>query len=297
MTLRRCISRALLTLGAATALAQEPITSGNTGWGLLPAELQTVLEAKAGAYRQRATNFICTERVREVEYEGREAQNEKVREYDYSMTRDPSAPEGVRAVRLKPGAAPDAKEIDLRLPFPEPYLWFQVFEPAVRSTFRFNVGEWHTTPYKLAIPVTWQSSAPVLDGRKVTEWSGVAEVEWRTGNLVRVVARPSLQDERLLAQMQRYLTAFRFLGMSTAPPPLGQELTVSFGYDSDGFAYPQRVELATFQQTGRETRATVSRQVVEYSNYKFFSTDTTYEVPPLTYSPPETGEGGETREK
>ncbi|MFN7966560.1 MAG: hypothetical protein U0V87_12820 [Acidobacteriota bacterium] len=288
---------AVLVLGAASVLAQDASVPSSSEWGRLPEELLGVLESKATAYRQRATGFVCTEKIRDAEYEGREASNEKVREYDYSLTKDPSVPEGVRAVRVKPGAGPDAKEVDAKLPFPEPYLWFQVFEPAARSTFRFQVGEWHTTPYKLAIPITWLSSAPVLDGRKVTEWSGLAEVEWRTGNLVRIVARPSLQDERLIAQMQRYLTAFRFLGMSTAPPPLGQELTVSFGYDRDGFSYPQRVELATFQQTGRETRAVVSRQVVEYSDYKFFTTETTYEVPPLTYSPPDPGAAGETRER
>lgn len=283
------------SLGASLAMLATALAPGGTSgaeppFGPLPAELATTLQSKAAAVRQRATGFVCTERIREVVYEGREASDERARSYDYSLVRADDLPDGVRAVRLEPGASPDAKERSVEVPFPEPYLWFRIFEPAVRSTLRFQVGVWHTTPYKLAIPVSWLSSAPVAGGRGVHEWSGTAEVEWRTGNLVRVVARPSLQDERLIAQMQRYLTAFRFLGISTAPPPLGQELTVEFGFDHEGFTYPQRVELATFQQVGREERRIVSRQVVEYIDYRFFTTETTYEVPALTYDPGEPAE-------
>lgn len=280
-----------LLLRSGLALA-EPATAPTSGqWGLLPVELASVLEVKSRAYVERATSFVCIESVRDAEYSGHEARDERVRDFEYTLVRDRSVPEGLRALRIKPGTAgPNADEERLELPFPEPYYWSQIFQPNIRSTFRFQVGEWHTTPYKLAIPIAWVSSAPVEAGRRVTEWSGTAEVEWRTGNMVRVIARPSLQDERLLAQLQRYLTAFRFLGVSTATAPIGQELTVDFGYDRDGFSYPQRVELSTFQQMGRERREVLRRQVVEYRDYRFFTTETTEEVPPLTYATPASGQ-------
>jgi hypothetical protein len=275
-----CLSSGV-SLGAASPTARTGV------WSSLPDELATVLASKAGAYRARATSFVCKERVREAEYAGKEADSERIREFEYSLVRDAAAPHGLRAVRTRLEDGPQGREQTLDLEFPEPYVWTALFESGVRSTFRFQVGEWHTTPFKLAIPVHWLSSAPVIGGQRVTEWSGTAEIEWRTGNLVRVVARPSLQDERLWAQLQRYLTAFRFLGLSAARPPIGLELTVDFGIERDRFTFPQRVELMIFQQTHRDERQVVSRRVIEYSDYRFFETETSEElVPPLTYTPP-----------
>nr|MCU0229857.1 hypothetical protein [Acidobacteriota bacterium] len=159
--------------------------------------------------------------------------------------------------------------------------------PAIRSTLRFQVGEWHTTPYKLAIPVSWVTSAPVAGLRRITEWTGTAEVEYRTGSMVRVVARPSLQDERLKTELARYLTAFRFIGFAFAPPPLGVELTVEFDYEHEGFTYPTRAELLTFQLVHEDQRRTVSRQVATYDQYRFFGTTVKDEIPPLTWNAPE----------
>lgn len=256
-----------------------------TSWGPLPEALAPVLKAKSEGYARRALKFTCLERVREASYSGEEAGREKSREYNLLMISDPSVPEGFRGLRSKPDSS-TGREEHIDLPFPEPFLWSQLFRDHIRSTLRFQIGEWHTTPWKLALPVTWASSAPVFDQKRLVEWSGTAEIEYLTGNLVRIVAAPSMQEERIRMEWQRAQTAFRFIGISFAPPPLGLELEIEFGFEHEGFSYPTRLELRTFRQIHRDERVTVSRRVVEYSDYRFFGTQVKDVIPPLVFQPP-----------
>lgn len=262
------------------ALAQEE------PWTALPDELALILEQKARVYRERALGFTCRERRRLAEYNGREASSERIREYDYILVADAERPEGLAAVRTKPGRPEDSGE-NVDMDIPEPYFWTQIFQPSIRSTLRFRVGEWHTTPWKLAIPVSWISSSPVFEGERITEWTGTMEIEYRTGNPLKVVARPSFQDERMRLQLERYLTAWRFIGWSAAPPPDGVEVTIHFDHEHDRFTYPSRVEIHRFRQVHRDTRVTISRELLEYGDYRFFGTATQEEIPPLVYQPPE----------
>ena len=275
----------ILILGMSLSLL--PATPREPAWSDLPSELSAVLEAKAAGYSRRALGFTCLERRRQARYSNNVAASEKVTEYDYLLERDPDDPLGYRAVRLRPGSK-STKERNVDGVIPEPFFWSQIFDPAIRSTLRFRVGQWHTTPWKLAIPVEWTSSSPVFEGRRIGEWSGRIDVEYRTGNLVRVIAWPSLQEERIRAEFERYLTAFRFLGIGLAPPPIGLEVEVQFDYEHEGFSYPTRVEVRRFRQVGHgeDDRVTVSKQVIEYDHYKFFGTSVKDEIPPLLYNAP-----------
>ncbi len=255
-------------------------------WLPLPDELAPVLEAKSEGYAHRALGFTCREIHRAAGYRRGEARRETIHEFDYLLVPAPDAPEGFRAVRTRPGRRSSRAETRVERDFPEPFLWTQLFRPAIRSTLRFRVGAWRTTPWKLVIPVSWISGAPVATGRRVTEWSGTAEIEYRTGNLVRVVARPNFQDQRMEMQLREYLTGMRILGFSLTPPPEGIELTVDFDYEHEGYTYPTRVELHRFRQVHRDRRATVTREVFEYRDYRFFGTATEEDIPPLVYSPP-----------
>jgi hypothetical protein len=76
------------------------------------------------------------------------------------------------------------------------------------------------------------------------------------------------------------------MGLSTVPPPVGQELTVDFDFEHGGFSYPTRVELVTFRQVHRNVRQTVARRVVEYTDYQFFGTRIEDHIPPLLWQPP-----------
>ncbi|MCE5248131.1 MAG: hypothetical protein ABFD84_12905 [Candidatus Polarisedimenticolia bacterium] len=274
----------LLALCAGLAGAAEPRDEAPE-WGPLPADLQNVLAAKAQGYARRALKFSCRETVRESAYENEVASREKSRDYDYLLITDPAAPEGFRALRTKPGTNPPS-EANYAPSVPEPYLWFAIFDARVASTLKYEVGEWHTTPWRLAIPVSWVTSAPLGKRRRVAEWSGEAEIEFRTGNLIRVVARPVLQDERIYSELQRYMQAFRFLGFVAAPPPVGFEMTVDYEYEHDGFTYPTKVEIVKFEQTGAESRRTLSKETIEYANYKFFGSEVKDEIPPLTWRAP-----------
>ncbi len=253
--------------------------------GPLPPELAPVLAAKARVYRDRTLLFTCTERVRRTGYrEGHAGREERWSEREYLFTRDTDAPLGFRALRTRPGSR-GRRPVRSRLAMPEPWFWPQVFSPAVRSTLRFRVGTWHTTPWKLAIPITWISAGPTIDPTRITAWSGTIEVEYRTGNVVRVVARPNFQEERIRRELARWLTAFRFIGISTAAPPVGRELEVSWNYEKDGLTYPTRAELRTFVQVAPNRRWTREVQVVEYRDYRFFGTTVEQRVPPLTWTP------------
>ena len=206
----------LLLLGGGLCLAAS--LASDLQWGSLPAEVTGVLEAKAGSYARRAKGFSCSESLREASYGRNGVKDEKTSSFDYLLESDPARPGGFRAVRTRPGSS-GRRESRVDFPVPEPFLWSQIFSPAIRSSLRFSVGQWHTTPWKLAIPVSWLSSAPVGEGLRITEWSGTAEVEYSTGDLLRVVARPNLQEERILAETERYLTALRVLCLPVAPPP------------------------------------------------------------------------------
>ncbi len=278
------IVAALLLVGAASQAGTPTRQAEGNGWAPLPDEIAQVLEAKAEAYRQQARGFSCTERIRRTRYDNDGAGREKSQDYDYLLVTDPNLPGGFRGLRTRPGSS-GRRERRVDLPFPDPYLWSQIFSPTVRSTLRFQVGQWHTTPWKLAIPLSWISSAPAGEGKRITEWSGVAEVEYRTGNVLKVVARPNFQEDRILAELERFLTAFRVLGFSVAPPPEGLEMEVDFGFEHDGLTYPTRVELRTFRQVHRGQRRITSRRVVEYRDYRFFGTRVRVEVPPFTYRP------------
>lgn len=275
---------ALLSAAAAAPSVPDDLGPSPPAWAPLPEPLARVLEAKSSGYARRALGFSVQESVREARYADEEAKREKIEVYDYLLVREGAGPEGFRAYRTRPG---ETREERVDLPFPEALLWTQVFQPGIRSTLRFQVGDWHTTPYKLAIPVSWVTAAPVSGQRRITEWTGTVEVEYRTGNIVRVVARPSLQEERLKTELARYLTAFRFIGIPFAPPPIGVELTVEFDFEHEGFTYPTRVELLTFQLVHEDQRRTVSRQVVTYDGYRFFGTTVKDEIPPLTWNAPD----------
>ena len=253
-------------------------------WGDLPDEVVPVLEAKSKAYKARALGFTCTEVIRETGYDEGSADEETRRAYEYLLVRDETAPFGLRAFRTKLGSS-GQREREVELPFPEPYLWTQIFSGPIRSILRYRVGEWHTTPWKLAMPISWLSASPVLEGERITEWSGTAEVEYRTGNVLSIVAEPNLQDRKMVAQLREYLQAFRFMGISTAPPPEGLELRVEFGFEHEKFTYPTRIELHRFRQVDRNSRVTVERQVIEYRDYKFFGTQVDDDFPPFLYRP------------
>ncbi len=279
---------ALAFLGApqaATPAPQAGAPAPSPQWGRLPPDLATILEAKTAGYVRRALHFTCFEKIRKAKYKSDEAGEDVFKDYDYLLVQSPGTLEGFRALHTRPKSR-NLEGEKVNLPFPDPYLWSELFDPRVQSLLRYSVGPLHTTPWRLAIPIRWTTAAPAGDGRRITEWSGTVEIEYETGNLVRVVARPAFQDERIDAELERYLTAFRFMGWAAAPAPIGLELTVDFDYEHEGFTYPTRVELLTFRLVHRGVRETVSRQVVEYGAYRFFGTKVEDHIPPLLWRPP-----------
>jgi hypothetical protein len=239
--------------------------------GPLPGELAAPAELRAAAYDERALRFQCIERSRSARYRRGEAVREKGKSQRYLLVRDQ---EGLiyRELRGRPGSRGDLSDRP-RFDFPAPYAWTQLFEPRMRSSFRFRVGEPETTPWRLARPIEFEASAPVLEGRRIIEWSGTAWLEVKTGNLLRIVARPNLQDERLPAEFDRWIRAFNLIGFHLAPTPRGREIEVLFDRQHEGFLYPSRVELRTFRMVARNRVVTESRTLVEYGRYEFFRSD------------------------
>ena len=275
-----------LTLAAAAAVSGARGQDALGGWGSLPRELVDILAKKASAYAVRALDFTCFEEVRRAEYKNEDALRQIDRRYEYLLIPDPTNAGGYRALRSKPGSE-GRNEERVNLGFPEPFLWTQIFDPAIASTFKFKVGEWRTTPWDLVRPITWISSAPLREGNRVTEWSGTVEVEFDYGNIVSVRAEPNLQEETINAALDKYLQAFRILGFSTAAPPIGRELTAQFEFknEEDGLRYPSRVEMRRFRQVSKTYRTTKNRQRVDYVDYRFFVIREREEIPPFDYDP------------
>jgi hypothetical protein len=226
---------------------------------------------RAAAFNQRALRFRCLETSRVARYRQGEAVREKGKHRRYLLTRDETGAI-YRALRGDPTGEGGLSD-QVRFPYPEPLAWTQLFDPVLRSQFRFRVGEPATTPWRLARNVEFEAAAPVAGGRRIAEWSGTAWVEVRTGNLLRVVASPNLQEARLLAEYHRWIQAFRFLGLQLAPAPRGQQIQVDFDREHEGFLYPSRVELRTIRMVAAGRVVTESRTVVEYTGYEFFRTE------------------------
>ncbi len=263
----------------------EPPPTSRVVWSTLPGEIAEVLRVKAAGYESRALGFSCRETIRTTAYSDGHANKERRREYDYLLVEDPLSPSGLSALRTMPGSSVTTG-LKVNIPFPEPYLFYRIFADAMRSTLRFQVGQWHTTPWRLAIPLSWTSSAPVFQHERINEWSGTMDIEYRSGNIIRIVAHPNYQDERLKKELEHYLTAFRIMGFSTATPPIGLELTIDFDFEHEGFLYPSRVELRTFRLLHRDLRVTESKTIVIYKDYKFFGAHAEENIPPFLYRPP-----------
>ncbi|MDQ7088554.1 MAG: hypothetical protein Q9Q13_12180 [Acidobacteriota bacterium] len=281
---------ALLLMAGPAIQAGSPARETGSPWKPLPAEIARVLERKAEAYRQRARGFSCTERIRRTRYGNEGAGKEKADDYDYLLVEDRAAPGGFRGLRTRPGSS-GRRERRVDLPFPDPYLWSQIFSPAVRSTLRFQVGQWHTTPWKLAIPLDWDllGTEPFRPAHhRMVGYGGSRVQDGQPLENRGPTQLPGRPDPRRTRPLPHRVPDPRVLGRP--PPPEGLELEVLFGFEHEGQTYPTRVELRTFRQVHRGERRITSRRVVEYRDYRFFGTRVQVEVPPFTYLPPTPGD-------
>lgn len=256
----------------------------------LDADLARVLEEKAMAYRAAALGFTCETKTRIEKYVDGDMTSQDVVSHDYLLVEDPSSVTGFRAQHYKPGTDNKADRKAFH-GYPEPFLFSQVFNPAIASTLRFHVGEWGSIGPKMVLPIAWQGSAPLLKGENITEWEGTLHLEQGTGDLVRVEAYPLFEAVRAPAQHLKWVRAlkFKFMGATVfrfAKPAFTHELEIWYDRVGEKLSYPVRVEYRTYRHFGtrgdqRELKKVVS---VEFTDYRFFNTEAIPETAPLSVS-------------
>lgn len=292
MTRARVVrSVALAVAACAGAVVLGPARPGASAaeraeeaWTPLPDGIVATLEARAHGFARRALGFTCREARRRVRYSGGEASGERERAYDFLLAKD-EATGALRGLRARPGE-PDASPTRDALECPEAYLWPLLFAEPPRGALRFRLGDWASENGRMVLPVTWRSAAPAGDVGSISAWSGTITLG-TDGNPVRLLARPNFQDATIAARRAEYIQSFKFnffgLVFHTKPRPFGKEVAVDFAHAIDGFSYPSRVELCTFEQVGRalDERAVRRRDVAEYSAYRFFETYSAETIPPL----------------
>ncbi len=241
------------------------------------AELMPQWAAAARRYETYALRFVCTETHRTIDYSrsAGEARSEKATPFGYLLTLDPkNASFEVIRQTLDEEKRPTGNERTLDLPCPEPYMWTFLFLPSLASSVRLHYLGREIQNYRLAHVVSFEGSAPRVDGRDLREWTGTVWIEENTGNIVRVEARPSFQNDRMLALWREFQQAFGLpLGFKTKARPHGYVLSVLFDAEKDGLLFPSRLDLTDFVWLATNREAMDTRLVLTYDDYRFFKTE------------------------
>lgn len=253
-------------------------------------ELMPLWSATAHRYETAARRFLATETHRTIDYSraAGEARKDKAVPYGYLLEIDPKsgALDVVRQTMDEKGV-PTGGEKNLDLPFPEPYLWTLIFLPSTASTLRFTYLGREIQNFKLSHVVTFEGSAARTTGKDPREWSGTIWVEENTGDIVRIEARPSFQQDRMAAQWAIFIQSFGLpFGLKTKPRPHGFVLSVLFDFEHEKLLYPTRLDLSDFTWLARDREAMDTRLVLTYDGYRFFKTETEEKVDTPPAAPP-----------
>lgn len=278
------VSQPLVPDTGGTRIGEREVPPNEEAASRMLKELFPVWSAAARRYDTYAQRFLCTETHRNVDYSrsAGEARREKETAYGYLLTLDPKngSYEVVRQV-LDDKKEPTGGERTIDLGGPEPYTWTFLFLPTTVSTTRYRYLGREIQNYRLTHVVSFEGSAPRVEGRDIREWTGKAWVEENTGNLVRIEARPSFQDDRLRALWQEFQQAFVLpLGIKAKARPHGYALAVLFDYDRDGLLFPSRLDLADFVWVAKGREVLDTRLVLTYDDYRFFYTGTQEKIEP-----------------
>jgi hypothetical protein len=264
----------LLALVSPAVAGPAPAGDGGSSPGELPADLGPLLASRAAVYEEKTLGFQCLETAYREKIREDGTAREKVRERRYLLEREETGAV-YRALRGKPGGGKLSDKSPF--PVPEPFAWTQLFDTTLRTNFHFEVGEPTEIAERKAVPIRFESSQPPEDGRSIKEWSGIAWVDARRGDLLRVAARPNFQDDTLEEAYRTWARSTRIrvwaLTFKKAPTPRGREVEVDFGQLHDDLLYPSRGTLVVFRMTGPSRRVRESRTLVEYSEYEFFKAE------------------------
>jgi hypothetical protein len=254
-------------------------------------ELQPQWADAARRYENYALRWFCTEAHRTIDYSRSvgEAKSEKEIPYGYLLTLDPkNARYDVVRQTLDDQKRPTGNEKVIDLRCPEPYGWTFLFLPSIASTMRFRYLGREIQNYRLTYVVGFEGSSPHEEGKDIREWSGTVWIEENTGNIVRVEARPTFQNARIMAIWREYQQSFGLpFGLKSKARPHGYVLAQVFDYERDGLLFPTRLDLADFVWVATNREALDTRLVLTYDDYHFF-----YVEPRETIHPPAAASGG-----
>ena len=124
--------------------------------------------------------------------------------------------------------------------------------------------------YRLLTLIDFIGTSPNPGGTEISGWSGQVALESRSLNLWSVEAAPSGQDVRLEVEINRYRKAFAIAGVPLASRPHGWKLSLTFGIDVKGLAYPTE-QVLSMTSLARDQKMNVEQKVTfRYEDYRFF---------------------------
>ena len=248
-------------------------------WGL-PEELLKELQRQTEIYADYAIRFTCNETARQASYDsyGRASQD-KLRRYAYLLERDE---DGVTLreyrQRLAKSGQPKKGRVDDEERFPPAYAWVFLFSDFNQGFFGYrDLGD-RFEGFDWVREIQFQGALGFTDGEDIRQWEGTVLVDAVTYTPLEIRAKPTRQDERILAMYRRWVQSFKLIGFRMGPKPLGYGCRVQFRLRRDGLTFPTELRYDTFRSIGPKRTTPVRASSRSYGDYRFFKTRTQQEI-------------------
>jgi hypothetical protein len=262
------------------AFGYEPLVpESDLPWGL-DAELLAPLHRAAEIYRAYMRKFTCEEEARVAEYgETGEVSDEKVRHYGYILVKS-STGDAVREYRQEIGKNGELKSGEVRdeEPFPPAYAWVFLFSRFNENYFSYRYIEERFDGFDWVHEIQFKGSQPFTDGKDIRQWEGSVLIDAVTHTPIEIRAEPLGQLERIRALYQRWASSFNFMGMRSAPKPLGFRAEIQFRERRESLAFPTELRYDTFRAVGAGDVVPTRASVRSYRNYRIQRVDVDSEV-------------------
>ena len=220
---------------------------------------------RALAYEAAALKWTCDESIKRLRFDdnGRASERSGM---EFALLMVPDA-ETQQAVELT------SRPKSLK-GFPPVTSWLRLFHPDTRPWILIRDSGDVDAPDEPGHRFTFRGAFSRANGDDLREWEGVAWVNSRTGDLMRIDAMPASQPEMLAVLIDRRnargvginLFGFRF---SVGPRAHGRRLAVSFEEQS-GFWLPRTARFETFDAVSKHGERPLRAVVVSLSRCREF---------------------------
>ena len=255
------------------------VPDSDTPWGLDEALLGPLHE-KAAVYRAYMRKFSCEEEARLADYDaGGSVSSESTNRYGYILIKS-STGDAVREYRQEVAKNGKLKEGEVKdeEPFPPAYAWVFLFSRFNGSYFSYRYIEERFDGFDWIHEIEFKGSQPFTDGKDIRQWEGSVLIDAVTYTPLEIRAEPLGQLDRIKALYQRWASSFNFMGMRSAPKPLGFRAEIQFRERRESLAFPTELRYDTFRAVGGGQILPTRASIRTYRNYQIQRVDVEQEL-------------------